>query len=114
MGVYLNGRKQPPERMEDVCIQMTLDDKAYEKHSEAVNTLVPPQDVEDGDSVKVKYLFKIGYYGGIVEALKAVKELCDDPDVLVSASCRQLTEGRIMIHEVLKQLDAVIKEIDER
>ena len=112
-GCYLHGRDKV-EKTEEIKIKMTLDKKAYARHAHAVTTLVPPQKMDESDDLKVNYTFRAGYFGGIVDALEAVKKICSDPDVVVSASCASLTQGRILVYEALKRLDAVIAEIEKR
>jgi len=113
-GCYLNGRKQKPKRTDEIKIAMTLDKKAYARHSHEVTTLVNPQEMQEGDDLNVYYTFCIAYFDGVVEALHAVKKICADPSIVVSASCTELTRGRILIYEALKNLDAVIQEIEQR
>jgi hypothetical protein len=70
--------------------------------------------MDKGDDLKVTYTFTAAYFGNVVKCLEAVKKICSDPNVVVSASCANLTQGRILIYEALKRLDAVIVEIDKR
>lgn len=106
--------KIEPQRVEEIKIKMTLDKKAYIRHSHEVTTLVKPQKMEEGDDLNVNYTLFCGYFGGVVEALQAVKKICADPDIVISASCDDLTQGRVLIYEALKNLDAVIQEIEKR
>ena len=112
-GCYLNGKKMKAQRVEEIKIKMTLDKKAYARHSHEVTTLVKPVDMDDGD-LNVTYTLFCEYFGGVVEALHAVKKICADPNVVISASCDDLTSGRVLIYEALKNLDAIIQEIEKR
>ena len=96
---------------ENVRIQITLNPKALKRHETAVQTLVPnAMSGEAEDTIlKVDYKFYVDYLGNVEACLNAVKEICDDPSVIVKASCDALKQDRILIHRVLKKLDAVIK-----
>ncbi len=93
----------------DIC--MTLDKSRYEKHKADVAVLTDKRamDVTEDDLVKLKYKFFIHYIGDIARKLEAVGNICDDPAVVRDIKCWQLKEGRILIYEVLKKLDRLIK-----
>lgn len=98
---------------ERVDIKMLLDVDAYKRHALAVKTLVPDwkQQLKKNDLLKVSYSFWIKYYGNVAEKLAAVAELCDDPEILKEVDCAALEEGRILVYEALKRLDAVIRRL---
>lgn len=106
--------KMKAQRVEEIKIKMTLDKKAYARHSHEVTTLVKPVDMNDADDLNVNYPLFCTYFGGVVEALHTVKKICADPNVVISASCDDLTSGRVLIYEALKNLDAIIQEIEKR
>jgi hypothetical protein len=90
---------------------MELTKDAADKHEDAVKTLIRnlKTQLRDGDTLKVTYDFIVQYYGDIVRKLQAVGVICSDPSVVVTASCGELEEGRILVYEVLKKLDHVIQ-----
>ncbi len=103
------------KRRETINIKMELDKAACLAHAKALND-IPSQmpDMGENDRIKINYTLTANYFGDVTKALIAVREICSDPDVVVSASCDDLTEGKILFHEALKQLEAVIKEIESR
>jgi hypothetical protein len=109
-----------PTRVEKLRIRMEIDKKrAYTRHSQAMEDIPflnsePYKGGEDDDLLKIDYTLSIRYFGNVAKALTAVAELCADPDVVVSASAADLTQGRLLVYEAFKQLDAVIKEIEKR
>jgi hypothetical protein len=117
MAVSFNSGK--PTRIEELRIKMELDGKrAHTRHAQAIKDipLVKPIEgrVRDDDLLKIDYTLSIQYMGNVAKALTAVAELCADPDVVVSASCAELTQGRILCYEAFRRLDAVIREIEKR
>lgn len=106
-----NGSFHSPVRSETVKIGMNLQFEAYERHREAVRTLLPAFDtrMSAGDDLKVNYTFSIDYFGDVVKKLTAVQELCEDPEIISDANCVTLQEGRILCYAVLKKLEAVLK-----
>jgi len=107
--------KKKPTKTEEIHIKMELDKKAYARHSRAVMDIMDkPIDMEGKDTLKVDYTLYAHYFGDVVKKLEAMKKICSDPDVIVSASCASLTQGRLLIYEALKRLDAVIAEIEKR
>jgi hypothetical protein len=106
-----------PEKCEEVTIKMMLTGKrAHARHAQSLRDLPIEEvsDMERDDSLRVAYTLCIGYFGDVVKELEAVKAICSDPDVVVSASCIELTQGRVLVYESLKRLDAVIQEIEKR
>lgn len=105
-------------REELIRIRMKVDGKAYARHSQAMRDLplVKPitGEVVEDDVLRVDYKLTAQYIGDVTKALLAIKELCSDPEVIVDASCADLTQGRILFYEALKSLEAVIKEIENR
>jgi len=97
---------------------MEVDGKsAYTRHAQALRDLPFEKSLgagDDDDLLKVNYTLSIRYFGDVAKALTAVAELCADPKVIVSASAADLTQGRLLIYEAFKRLDAVIKEIENR
>jgi len=94
-----------------------VDSEAYARHSQAMRDIPfvkPINEVEGTDLLEIDYTLTAQYIGDVTIALIAVRELCSDPDIIVSASCADLTQGRILFYEALKQLEAVIKEIEQR
>jgi len=93
----------------DIC--MHLDKSGFEKHkADAARVLGKPiDDLSEGDFIKLKYTFFITYLGDIAKRLEAVGNICDDPAIVRSIDCYQLKEGRILVHEILKKMDRLIK-----
>ncbi len=94
-----------------------MGEKAYAKHSRSLQDLPltkPIEDFGEDDLLKVDYTLSIKYLGDVAKALQAVADICSDPDVVVMASCADLTQGRILCFEAFKKLEAVIKEIEKR
>ncbi len=110
--------KGKPTRTESLGIRMDVDGKsAYTKHSRSLRDLPltkPIEDFEDGDILKVDYTLDINYFGDVAKALQAVADICSDPNVVVTASCADLTQGRILCYEAFRKLDAIIKRIESR
>jgi hypothetical protein len=100
-----------PERIEAVNIKMKLTGAAAKSHKDAVLTLNPTalDHIRDDDDLLINYSFIIQYFDDVLGGLEAVQEICEDPDVVLSASCAELEEGRLLVYEVLKKLEAVIK-----
>ena len=104
-----------PTKTEEIHIKMELDKKAYARHAQAVMAVVDKSiDIGEKDTLKVDYTLYANYFGDVVKKLEAVKKICSDPDIVVSASCASLTQGRLLIYEALKRLDTVIAEIEKR
>jgi hypothetical protein len=104
-------------REELIRIKMDVDGKAYARHSQAMRDIPFTSaigKVDENNIVKIDYTLTARYIGDVTKALMAIRELCSDPDIVVSASCADLTQGRILFYEALKQLEAVIKEIEKR
>jgi hypothetical protein len=104
------------EKQEEVNIRMTLDPAAYARHAQAVGVLVPnfKEQMLKDDELKVAYDFTIEYFGNVVRKLEAVEKICSDPDVVVAASCPELEQGRLLVYEALKRLEAIIKSMKGR
>ena len=98
-------------RIESLHIEMSMDKSMYKKHIAAMKLLIPDLDVQmaKGDTLNLRYDLRIEYLGKVAECLEAVGELCEDRMVVTKASCKELEEGRILLYEVLKKLDHVIK-----
>jgi hypothetical protein len=115
--MVLNFGKGKVTKREVIRIKMEVDSKAYARHSQAMRDIPFTKSfgsVDEGDLLKIDYTLTANYLGDVTKALMAVKELCSDPDIIVSASCADLTQGRILFYEALKQLEAVIREIEKR
>jgi hypothetical protein len=109
--------KDKVTKKEVIRIKMEVDSKAYARHSQAMRDIPftkVVEKVEGSDILKIDYTLTARYIGDVTKALMAVKELCSDPAIVVSASCADLTQGRILFYEALKQLEAVIREIEKR
>ena len=116
MAVHLGSGKVEKEEL--IRIQMRVDGKAYARHSQAISALPLTKPikgkVEKSDVLNVDYTLTAQYIGNVAKALEAVKELCSDPDIIVTASCADLMQGRILFYEALKRLEAIIKEVEKR
>jgi hypothetical protein len=113
---HTTGETKMSNRAESIQIRMKLDKAAYDRHEKAYKTVVTDFDlhVVKGDKLKLKYDFFIHYFGDIAAKLAAIKVICNDSDVVVEAECNELVEGRILIYEVLRELDNVIQIVKER
>ena len=96
---------------EDVTINLQFTPQALTRHRHDIEQLMSPPATRDGDLLNIRYKFCIKYFGNIRNALAAVSSICDDPSVVKSVSCAELTQGRILIHEVLKKLEELIKKV---
>jgi len=102
-------------RKETCQIIMRLNKTLCEKHRETAKTVkVLPNDVLEGDILKLSYEFTIHYYGEIVERLKAVNKICSDPDVVIDVNCELLEESKCLVYEALKNLEKLIKTVKGR
>lgn len=99
------------QRREKVEIKMTLHKEAFERHKKAVKILLVPPEMMEDDSLVITYKFFCEYFGNVVACLQAVEEICDDPDIIKEADCEALEEGRILVYEVLRKLEAVIQKV---
>jgi len=96
------------ENKETVHVVMTLDAKAVDKHKKALETLDAFRSTKNEDTLKIHYRFDILYYN-VVASLKAVQELCRDPNVVNQVNCDALEKRRILIYQVLEELEKLIK-----
>ena len=105
-----------PERTEKTNIKLELDYDAHKKHHAAVELLIPKFDTQvlPGDTLKIDYDFLIEYFDNVSVKLQAVQELCEDPDVVVDASCNRLQRGSCVIFDALKALENIIKQVKAR
>jgi len=102
----------PLVKRELIQIMMKVDKSTVERLKDAVEALVGPQDMVEGDDLKITYTFCCDYYGQIVRALTAVETILDDPETVISkVDCEMLEEGRILVFEVLRKLDDVIRKV---
>jgi len=100
-----------PPKSENVKIRMKLSKSGLLHHLETIKLLRPDVvdlQMGDEDSLTVSYDFTIAYLGNVAKALQAVQTLCEAPDVVMEASCEELEQGRILVYEVLKRLEAII------
>jgi len=104
-------------KTESVEIKFKLDKRAWDKHREAINLILrncgKPDlaKVDNGDNVNFTYTFYIDYLGDINRTLEAVGQLCDDPKIVQSCECDILMEGKILLHEILKKLERMIRKL---
>ena len=100
-------------KREKIEILMEVDTPTVERLREAIEVLVKvPDPMGEGDNLKITYSFYIDYYGKIVKALTAVETIIDDPETVISqVDCEMLEEGRILVFEVLRKLDDVIRKV---
>jgi hypothetical protein len=104
------------ELVENITIGMKLKPEAATRHKEAVLHLCPGLVgwVKDTDEVNIDYKFCCEYFGSVEVALRHIQSICDDPDVVLDVSCESLAQGRILLYEVLKRLEQVIKTVEAR
>lgn len=99
------------DRVEQVNIKLVLDKlRSVERHKLALTILLPytPLKMSEGDSLEVTWQFVIQYLYDTALKLEAIKSICDDPEVVISADCEALKNGEILIYEVLAKLQAVM------
>jgi hypothetical protein len=109
------------DRVEQVDIKLVLDKlRSVERHKLALTVLLPytlPR-MSEGDTLEVTWHFVIQYLYDTALKLEAIKSICEDPEVVISADCEALKTGEILIYTVLAKLHAVMdrlaqQELDE-
>ncbi len=115
LGMF-SGIVRKPERVEKTTIKLELDYAVHKKHQEAVELLIPQfhDPVIPGDTLKITYDFIIEYFDNVSANLQAIRELCEDPNIVVAASCNRLQKGSCVIFDTLKALENIIKQIKAR
>ena len=102
-------------RVEDVKMHLALNSVAVKRHKKALKRLgIFFEDIKDGDTCKVNYTFYIEYLGSVAKDLADMSQICNDPTVIVDASCERLEKGQILVYEILKKLDSIIGTIKRR
>ncbi len=111
-----SGLVRKPERVENTTIKMELDYEATKKHREAVELLIPNFQgaVKPGDTLRISYDFLIEYFGNVNANLQAIRELCEDPNIVVAASCNRLQKGSCVLFDTLKAFENIIEQIKAR
>lgn len=106
-GPYVCGREDA------ITIKMELNEAACTRHAQSVAALIPDfkEQLKKGDLLKVNYKLWVAYFGDVVEKLEAVKAICSDPDVVRTANCEELEQGRLLVYEAFKRLDEVIQQM---
>jgi len=100
-------------RTEDANIRMTLTPKAMSALSSQLATmercsgLNVPKGVRSGDQLNIDYKFQIQYLGDTADALKAVLEICNHPDVIKDVDCNLLRKGICLFHDTLESLKQI-------
>jgi len=114
--VPVSFRWNPAELVEEIIIKMKLEPEAATRHREAVLHLCPDLDgrLQATDEVNIDYKFCCEYLGTVAMALRHIQSICEDPKVVLDVSCESLTQGHILIYEVLKRLEQVIKTVEAR
>jgi hypothetical protein len=104
-------------RTEIIPIDLELNkQESMKRHALALKILLPhgvPK-TADGDTLKVHWTLTCAYLEETALTLEAIGSICDDPDVIVNATCAPLEEGKILVLEVLKKLEAVIAKVRAR
>lgn len=102
-------------RQETLRIQMALEKSAHDRHSEALKSLnCAVGDVHSGDQVMVNYQFDITYWGGVVDKLRAVLELCNDEEIVISEFHEELKHGECVIEHVALALRDLKSTLERR
>jgi len=107
-------------KTETCQISMSLNRDAVSRQIKAVETLLSPEQLEtaeetkSADTLKVKYDFRIDYFGDIVEKLEAVRQICKDSKVVVEVNCDLLEKNRCLVYETMKALDKLIQTIKKK
>ncbi len=109
-------RWSPAELVEKINIKMKLERDVANRNTEAIQCLIPnwKEYLKDSDTLTIDYNFNCEYLGTVATALRHIQAICDDPDVVLDVSCESLAQGHILIYEVLKRLEQVIKTVEAR
>ncbi len=100
-------------KRELIQITMEVDKPTVERLKDAIEVLVKiPETMDEGDNFKITHTFCCDYYGQIVRALTAIKMIIDDPETVIpKVDCEILEEGRILVFEMLRKLNDVIRKV---
>ncbi len=97
--------------IESINVKMKLHKTAVHEHAKALKTLKCQLSMDDDDTLNINYDFYIKYLGNTAACLRAVREICLNPKVVVTSSCEELEQGRILCYETLKELDALVRSL---
>jgi hypothetical protein len=100
-------------RIEELKFKLELDKTKSEKYAEAIKCLLKADapEIEASDTLAVTYTLLIDYWGDVVEKLKALKQILDDPDVVVAVSTEELIHGQCLIKELFEQLTVITSKL---
>ena len=102
------------DRVECIAIQLTLNGKEIKKHKHALAVLCNNIHFGEGDTLDIEYKFFVAYMQELVDRFRAIQDLCMNPEVVIDASCTDLEQGKILVYEVLKELELIITSVKEK
>ncbi len=104
------------KRTEHCKIEMKIEKKEAIQYASELKLLLGcshPEMVKD-DFLKFNWDFWIMYFGGIAAKLEAVNSICKNPNIIISADCELLEEGKCLVFKTLTNLKQVIQTIKKR
>lgn len=96
-------------RTEKVIFKLQLDKEQADKNKDALEVFGNYL-LQDGDILKLNYVFNIDYINGIEENFDALIKLSDN-GVIVSADMKELLHGRSLLLELLKKLQTLMGKV---
>jgi hypothetical protein len=101
-------------RNEELKFNLKLNKTKAEKYAEAIKCLLKKEapELKDPDTMDVTYTLCISYWGDVVDKLKALKQIIDDPDVVTSVATEELIHGQCLIKELFDQLTEITNKCD--
>jgi hypothetical protein len=100
-------------RNEELKFNLKLNKTKAEKYAEAIKCLLKKEapEIDAGDTLTLTYTLLIDYWGDVVERIKALKQILDDPDVVVAVSTEELIHGQCLIKELFDQLTVITNKL---
>lgn len=76
---------------------------------------MPYDRFQPGDTAKVNYTITCEYIGNTAMALTAVNEICrDHPELIEAVEMEELVHGKMLLHEAMCRLDALMETVKKR
>lgn len=104
-------REQMGEHYDDVKL---VYDRSDDSNGGTINPIPRMEDFPPKfDRFTLKYTLCCVYFGSVANTLTTINRLlAANPDCLDDASYEELTDGRMLLHTVLTQLDGIMEEAD--
>ena len=97
-----------PDRYEQLVFNLELRKAESKAHKQDIELIVlGPPEMDNGDTLKLRYQLSIEYWGDVVTKLKAIGRILADPGVVASVSTEELRHGTCIIQDVLTELAEV-------